>query len=266
MSDVNQSPLPPQTPNQAPAPVNPLPPTTQKSTSAAGIVALILGVIAVVFSFIPIINNFAIVLAAIGLVLAIVAIVSTKKNGKKKGRGIAIAGLVLTVVALVISFAMQAAASSAIDEATKSLSSSTSQSAESDDTKASEKTSDAQKNEGDLANAHASIESVAKSNNDYEGKPTILLTIKWKNTSDTNQSAMTALNPKVYQNKKTLDTAVYTNNPKGYDPLDESNEIKAGAETTTILAYTLDDASADVEVELSNMIGNSATIVRTFKL
>jgi hypothetical protein len=241
-----------------------------KSTTAMGVTALVLGIIAVIFSFIPIINNVAIILGFLGLIFAIVGIVATKKNGKKKGRGIAIASLVLTVIALVISFSMQAAWSSALDSATKSSSSpsssSTSKSTDDSATKAEESKSGEQKNEGDLTSAHASIVSLAKSNNDYNGKPTVLVSVKWTNTSDDNQLVTAALNPKAYQKGKSLDTAIYTNAPKGYDANAELSEIKAGASTTTTLAYVLEDSSTDVEVELSDFIGGDATITRTFSL
>lgn len=246
------------------------PEPTTKSTTALGITGLVLGVVGVILSFIPIINNFAIILAVVGVVFGIIGIVATKKNGKKKGRGIAIAATVLSVIALIVSFSIQAAFSSAVDSATKS-SSSTSQGsdskAESKDSSASTDTaSGAQENEGDLTSAHASITAAAKSSNDYNGKPTVLVTIEWKNTSSDNQMITTALNPKVYQNGKALDSAIYTSAPQGYDAQAALTELKAGANTTTTLAYTLEDESTDVEVELSNLFDNGTKITRTFTL
>ncbi|MCI1901497.1 MAG: DUF5067 domain-containing protein [Bifidobacteriaceae bacterium] len=255
-------------------------PDRSKSTTASGIAALVLGIIGAILSFIPIINNFAIVVAIIGLIFGIIGIVATKKTGKKKGRGIAIAATILSVVALVISFSMQAAFSSAFDSAGKDSGSTTSDtssesskksesskdSADSSDSAAKSSASGEQKNEGDLTGAHASIESLTKSVNDYNGKPTVLVSITWKNTSSDNQMITTALNPKVYQNGKSLDSAIYTNAPKGYDAEAELTEIKAGASATTILAYTLEDSTTPVEVELSNLFDNGTKITRTFKL
>lgn len=251
----------------APAPV-------AKGTTAMGITGLVLGVIAVILSFIPIVNNFAIILAVIGVIFGIIGIIATKKNGKKKGRGIAIAATVLSVIALIVSFSIQAAFSSAIDSATKSNSDTSQNSGSKSDSKDSATSTDtaagaatgAQENEGDLTSAHASITAATKSSNDYSGKPTILVTIEWTNTSDKNQMITTALNPKVYQNGQALDAAIYTSVPQGYDAEAALTELKAGANATTTLAYTLDDESTDVEVELSNLIDNGTKITRTFTL
>lgn len=251
-------------------PVSQPPTGAPKSTSAMGITALVLGVIAFILSFIPIVNNFAIILGIVALVFGIVGIVATKKNGKKKGKGIAIAGTILSVVAIIVSFAMQAAFSSAIDSATKS-SASSSQSEEKTPAKKQDNSAagnDAKKSasEGDLSNAHASIDSATLSGNDYNGKPTVLVTVTWKNTSSTNQMVTTALNPKVYQNGKSLETAIYTSAPQGYDANAILTELKPGASTTATLAYVLADTTTDVEVELSDLLNNNVKLSRTFKI
>ncbi|MCI1983362.1 MAG: DUF5067 domain-containing protein [Bifidobacteriaceae bacterium] len=288
MTDNNQQPTPvrPTPPAQPVRPTPPAQPEQQaapqqaaKGTTASGITALVLGILAAILSFIPIINNFAAFLAVVGIVFGIIGFVATKKTGKKKGRGIAIAGAILSILALVITLVMQSAFSSAIDSATSSAAKDSTSSSASDSTssKKSDNASDSsdskatassgtQKTEGDVAGAHASIKSLAKSANDYNGKPTVLVTVEWKNTSDDNQMITTALNPKAYQKGKSLETAIYTAAPKGYDAQAELTEIKPGATATTILAYVLDDSSTSVEVELSNLFDNSTKITRTFSL
>ena len=82
-----------------------------KATSGFAIAGLVLGILAAVSSWIPVINNFSFILAAIGMIFAIVGVVGTVR-GKKAGKGIAIAALVL---------AMQSAMSAAIDDATSGL-------------------------------------------------------------------------------------------------------------------------------------------------
>ncbi len=88
-----------------------------KKLSTGAIIGLILGIISLLLSAVPIINNFAAVLAVIGLVFAIVGLVGTKK-GKKRGKGMATASIILTVLALVIVFASQAFYGSVINSAT----------------------------------------------------------------------------------------------------------------------------------------------------
>lgn len=91
-----------------------------KATSGMAIAGLVLGILAAVSSWIPIINNFSFILAVIGLVFAIVGVVGTAR-GKKAGKGIAIAALVINLVAAGIVLAMQSAMSAAIDDATSGL-------------------------------------------------------------------------------------------------------------------------------------------------
>ena len=81
-----------------------------------GIVGVVFGALGFVLSFIPIINNIAAIFGFIGVILAIVALVGTFR-GKKRGKALAIVAAVLSVLAIVITLAMQYAASKAIDEA-----------------------------------------------------------------------------------------------------------------------------------------------------
>lgn len=89
----------------------------EKGTSGIAITALVLGIISLVLSWIPIVNNAAAVLGVIGLIFGVIGIVKTGRNGRKKGRGLAVAGTVLSVLSIVISLGMQAAFSNAIDKA-----------------------------------------------------------------------------------------------------------------------------------------------------
>lgn len=91
-----------------------------KATSGFAIAGLVLGILAAVSSWIPVINNYSFILAAIGMIFAIVGVVGTVR-GKKAGKGIAIAALVINLVAAGIVLAMQSAMSAAIDDATSGL-------------------------------------------------------------------------------------------------------------------------------------------------
>lgn len=91
----------------------------QAPRSIAAIVALVLGIIALISSWVPIINNLSFIFALVGAVLAVVGLVGTLR-GKKSGRGLAIASVVVNVAAVAIVLATQSAYSAAIDEAASS--------------------------------------------------------------------------------------------------------------------------------------------------
>lgn len=72
---------------------------------------LVLGIIGVVLSFIPIINNVAFVLGIIGLIFGIVAL------SQRRSKAFAIAAVVLSAVAMVLTIGMQAIYSNAFNKA-----------------------------------------------------------------------------------------------------------------------------------------------------
>lgn len=86
------------------------------SKSVAAIVALVLAVIAVLTSAMPIINNASFVFATVALVLAIVGLVGIS-HGKRSGKGIAIAGFALSVLAIVVVLVSQSLYGAALDSA-----------------------------------------------------------------------------------------------------------------------------------------------------
>lgn len=89
---------------------------TNKPRSGFAIAALVLGIVAAATSFMPIINNASFFIALIGFVLAIVAIAGIRK-GRNSGRGLAVAGLVLSIVAGLLVLGTQAFYSAVLDEA-----------------------------------------------------------------------------------------------------------------------------------------------------
>lgn len=91
----------------------------QAPRSIVAIVALVLGIIALLSSWVPIINNLSFIFALVGAVFAVVGLVGTLR-GKKSGRGLAIASVVVNVAAVAIVLATQSAYSAAIDEAASS--------------------------------------------------------------------------------------------------------------------------------------------------
>lgn len=64
----------------------------------------------------PIVNNFSFFLALISAILSLVAVISCAR-GKKSGKGVAIAGLVVSIISIVVVLATQSMYSAAIDDA-----------------------------------------------------------------------------------------------------------------------------------------------------
>ena len=91
-------------------------PASQPSKSGLGIAGFVLGIIALATSFLPIINNFSALLTAIGFVLALIGTIACVK-GRKSGKGLSIAGVVMNVIAFAVVLATQSMYSSAIDDA-----------------------------------------------------------------------------------------------------------------------------------------------------
>ncbi|MCG4567201.1 MULTISPECIES: DUF5067 domain-containing protein [Bifidobacterium] len=113
--------------------------------------------------------------------------------------------------------------------------------------------------EGDVGgkNYHVKIDSLVKSVNDVEGKPTVLLTYELTNNKNEN-SVPAETTPQVFQNGHQLDTAVYFDPvPEGYDANSYLSAIQPGATGTVTLGYVLEDESNPVTVEISGDYGLS---------
>ncbi|MDB1402265.1 DUF5067 domain-containing protein [Bifidobacterium adolescentis] len=242
-------------------PQPPLQPVCQeeKGLTVCGIVGVVFGALGFVLSFIPIINNIAAIFGFIGVILAIVALVGTFR-GKKRGKALAIVAAVLSVLAIVITLAMQSAASKAIDEATGVSSSQSSAKGS-----AKNQPKGDQDMEGDLKTMHVKIVSAVRSNNDYNNQPTVLVTFEWTNNTDKNNSFAVLASPQVFQNGQALDTAIYSENPAGYDSNSDFAEVQPGATGTVTIGYTLKDDS-EVTVDVTDLfdLNDSAKVVHKF--
>lgn len=83
-----------------------------KQGNGLGVAALVVGIIAILGSWIPFLNVFSIILGFIALGLAIGGLVVSKKNNRPKGTSIA--GLVLSILTILIFFAVYQGANEAI--------------------------------------------------------------------------------------------------------------------------------------------------------
>ena len=248
----------PQQPIQPQAPTQPVP-HEGKGLTVCGVVGVVFGALGFVLSFIPIINNIAAILGFVGLILSIVALVGTFR-GRKRGKALAVVAAVLSVLSIVVTLGMQSATSKAMDEAvgtTKSQSSA--ESPEKSQPKGE------QDMEGDLKTMHVKIVSVARSNNDYNNQPTVLVTFEWTNNTDKNNSFAVLASPQVFQNGQALDVAVYSENPAGYDANSEFAEVQPGATGTVTIGYVLGDDS-EVTVDVTDLFdpGDTAKVTHKF--
>ena len=83
----------------------PVPPPMQgyqpKPSAALAITSLVLGILGVLGSWVPLLGILSGVLALIGLIVGIVALIKVKR-GTAGGKGIAIAGVMLNVLAIIV--------------------------------------------------------------------------------------------------------------------------------------------------------------------
>lgn len=227
------------------------------------VASLVLGIVALVTSILPIINNLSFAMAILGVVFGIVGIVGISK-GKKTGKGLAIAGLVLSVVAFILVLVMQSAFSAALDEAMEEsgmTSASASAETAAGDAAASEPQA-AEQSESTEAAYGVTIDG-CRVTEDYEGNPAAVITYTFTNNSDEATSFMVALYPKVFQNGVELDTAIGSD----WDSNKYTSDVKPGSSTTVEIGYALEDMS-DVTVEVEELLSFSDTILaeQTFSL
>lgn len=176
----------------------------------------------------------------------------------------------LSVLAIVITLAMQSAASKALDDITgtstsQSSSADADKDAKTDDsTKTDTKAKGEQDMEGDLTDMHVKIVSATRANNDCNNQPTVLVTYEWTNNTDKNNSFAVLASPKVFQNGQELETAIYMDSPEGYDSGSDLSELQPGATGTVTLGYVLKDDS-EITVDVTNLFDFSDTAKVTHK-
>ena len=107
-------------------------PAAPTGWSGMAIAGLVLGIVAIATSFLPVINIGSLFLALLGLVFAIVGIVGTGKKKLKKGRGMAVAGLVLCIVAIGVTLCTQFLFGKAVESAVDQIENSPTPAAESE--------------------------------------------------------------------------------------------------------------------------------------
>lgn len=221
----------------------------KKPTSGLAVTALIMGIIALFSSFVPLLNLLSFPFVILAIIFGGIGLWQTLCRSKA-GKGLAIAGLVLGVLALLVTFVMYGAASSATDGAATdavfdaagpTTEQADASSAAGGDTQAAEP---APAQEVDYA---VTIDG-CRVTEDYQGNPAVVVTYTFANNSDEAKSFMVALSPKVFQNGVELNTAIGSD----WDSEKYMSDVKPGASTTVEMGYELEDMS-DVTVEVEEL-------------
>ena len=206
----------------------------QAASSGLAIAALVIGILAFLPAFIPVMNILAIPLIIAGVAFAIAGIVATGA-GKKRGRGLAIAGLVLSILAAVVCVVMYVSMGmmgAAVNESTGTNT-------------ASEITHKSDDYTVQIMDC--------KTTKDHSGDPAVVVTYRWKNGSSSAKSFSSVMYPKVFQDDVQLDTTIAS----GVDVSGYLEKIKPGKSATLKLAYKLENKKDDVVVEVGPLVNVS---------
>jgi hypothetical protein len=123
----------------------------------------------------------------------------------------------------------------------------------------SDTSSDGQGTLGDYA---VVIESMTVEN-DYEGNPAAVITYSFTNNGDDEQSFLTALSAEVYQNGVQLQTAIMDD----VDTSSSMTNIKPGVTLEVVEAYSLNDDTSPIDVEVSELFSMSSDeVTKTFDI
>ncbi len=102
---------------------------------------------------------------------------------------------------------------------------------------------------------------------DYADKPVVIVKYKFTNNDDDPASFMVAFDDNVYQNGVGLTTAIILDDDANYSSDNQVKEIKKGTSLDVEVAYTLNDATTDIEVEVKELFSFSDKIIsKTFSI
>ena len=117
-----------------------------------------------------------------------------------------------------------------------------------------------------LGNYNVVIESCRLAE-DYEGKPVAIVKFKFTNNDDDPAAFWVALECNAYQNDIGLNECYFVDESADYSSDNQSKEIKKGASLSVEVAYELNDATTDIEVEVSELFSLSdKKVTKTFSI
>ena len=237
--------------------------------SGMAITSLVLSIIGIVGSWMPILNNAAFVFAVLGFIFAIIALISMRKKNIG-GKGLAIAGLVLSILGVVIVLYTQSMYANAWHKAFNDVSNASPQAQQNATSGASSSSSAAPSNSKDAQSAanalvaaaavskaqkeaaskakySVSVDSMAKTQT-YDHKPAIAVTYTWKNVGTSTSSFSTTFSARAYQNGVELHHSYKTGITNN-----EHTQLKPDASLQVVEMYELNDNS-EVTVEVTPWI------------
>ena len=103
---------------------------------------------------------------------------------------------------------------------------------------------------------------------DYEGKDVVIVKYLYTNVADDDATAFfTAFDETVYQNGVGLNESYFVDDSANYSSDNQMKEIKKGASLEVEVAYELNDATTDIEVEVKELFSfDDTTITKTFTI
>lgn len=224
----------------------------KKPTSGLGVASLVTGIIALFSAFVPLLNLLSFPFVLLAVIFGAVGIWQTVK-GTKGGKGIAIAGLVLGVLALVVTVAMYATAGSGQQTADDAPAPSQQQAAQQQSAQGEDQQPQAAQSSQE-STPYEVVIGEARTVEDYQGSPAVVVSYTFTNNSDEAVSPMVAVHAKAFQNGVELDTAFLTEDAETGKAM---NEVKPGASITYEDAYKLADTTSDVLVEVEELFSFS---------
>lgn len=102
---------------------------------------------------------------------------------------------------------------------------------------------------------------------DYAGAPIIIVTYEFTNNNDEPTAFWLAISADAYQNGIGLNTCYVVDDSANYSSDNQMKEIKKGATISVEVAYTLNDTTTPVEIEVSEIFSlNDKKITKTFTI
>lgn len=220
----------------------------KKPTSGLAVASLVTGIIALFSAFVPLLNLLSFPFVILAIIFGAIGIWQASK-GTKGGKGLAIAGLVLGVLGLLVTFAMYGGAAASSDGADANASGA----AAGSDAPAIEQEAaspEAAEGAGETAAASYAVSiDGCRVAEDYRGNPVAVVTYTFTNNSDEDKSFALAVYPKVFQDGVEIGTAIGTD----WDSEKYMSDVKPGATTTVEVGYAL-EGSSDITVEVSELM------------
>lgn len=247
----------------------------KKPTSGMAVTGLVLGIIALISSVVPLLNLLSFPFVLLAIIFGAIGVFQTVK-GTKGGKGIAISGLVLGVLALIVTVAMYGGAAASADKpatTTGSSSPAAEQPATAPADEADANVAAPEPAQDDAAAADAQQAEAAYAvtidegavGTDYQGEKAAVITYTFTNNSDKACNFMTTIGTKAFQDGVQLEGAIGVD---GVDSQDLMKDIKPGKSITVQQAYVLADTENPVEVEVTELFDFSNELIaqKTFNL